>query len=1058
MRDFKWILAATLGWMGLGVGTETVRGQLLSSHPDIHVAPLDPDINPLISWMPMSARLDYQLQFTNRTGDNLNFLSGKVRLYDDGGQLMQTLGLGVEEFSERSSFGDAVFANGRLTVDVPDVTQDSLADMIVDVNGTIWVAGTVRHPDGLSRVALGRFLPDGRLNGSFNGTGFKVSELKGAVRGLARNQGKNQLFVCGGTVGELSRPFISRHGTINGALAAGWGTDGAGVTRLSVGGFGLAEALVVDSDDWITVAGWRTANGSRKPFVARVSSLGFTSGSFGNAGIRVVEVPGAGSAQFYGVALDGSGRTIAAGVTESGGVSRMLVARLDQDGDLDPKFGEGGLVTLGFPGFVSGRAAHVRRVSGGKFLVTGTVEHPNGTQRFAVARLLGEGELDPDFGNGGRMTFGFPGTESSTALSATEDFFGRVIISGHATSGSQREFAVARLKVDGTLEPTFHGDGMRTIGGFGGGARSTAAASGILYSGDVGDIIVAGWAEVDDASNPSRWALARLDWNGGLNAGVQIVKNQSVRTDFLDFPFADTTTPPPYPGLDPKSAPSRVDVEMEFKELTNSVVFSGAMPRWFERNENTFQFPLLAWPGSEPVQLHVSQSHHFGQNHVGNPGQRYALDMIMYNPDSNSYGRTGMMSNTVEQLAVRWNTAPGFDPDRTYGWWDFNEFSLIYGLPVVAMAAGEVVFSVNNDPENFPAGTRDPASGGGGNSVIINHGKGELSFYAHMIPGSVQVAIGDKVVAGQQLGLVGNSGSSSGPHLHFHLMSFYPNPIPNDRHGPGLPMYFNNLMFATREGGPVVRQLRAELPHRSRFTVLNSPLANTSPGTLAGPGKLGNLTVGNTLQGAPTLVPPVQVTGTISNLDSGTVADAGDVAERIYAFRIPEAGTAQIRLSFPANHDLDFVVYDRTLRPRKPTAGKTRKSPEVASYTLVAGTYFILVSKDDNSRVVTPVTYTLDIGFSPMPTLSAGTKPPGPHGGGPKFQIRVPLPTDPDGEPIALLLPAVQKVREAAFSSEARWQLVETRAEIVRGEAVYEFDASSDGAEFFRVVYAEAPE
>lgn len=1047
-----------LGWGGLGTGTEMVQGQLLSSHPDIHVAPLDPVINPLITWMPMAARLDYRLQFTNRTGANLNFLTGKVRMYGDDGQLMQTLGLGAEEFSERSAFGDAVFANGRLTVDVPNVTQDSLADMVVDVDGRIWVAGTVRHIDGLSRVALGRFHPDGRLNASFGDGGFNVSDLKGAVRGLTLNPGRTRLYVCGGTVGEISRPFVSQHETPTGTLTQWWGTDSAGVTRLSVGGFGLAEAIAIHSDNFITVAGWRTANSSRKPFVARISPQGLPWNDFGNNGVQLVDVPGASSAQFFGVALDPSGRTVAAGVTESGGVSRMLVARLDQDGDLDPKFGEGGFVTLGFPGFVGARASHVRRVSGGKFLVTGTVEHPNGTQRFAVARLLGEGELDPDFGNGGRMTFGFPGTESSTALSATEDFFGRVIISGHATSGSQREFAVARLKVDGTLEPTFHGDGMRTIGGFGGGTRSTAVASGILYTGDVGDILVAGWAEADDSSNPNRWALARLDWNGSLNAGVQLLNNQTVLTDLLDFPHADTTTPPPYPGFDPKSAPVRVDVEMEFKELTNSVVFSGAMPRWFERNENTFQFPLLAWPGSEPVQLHVSQSHHFGQNHVGNPGQRYALDMIMYNPDKDTYGRSGMMTNTVEQLSTLWSGAPGFDPDQTYGWWSFNEFSLIYGLPVVAMAAGEVVFAVNTDPENFPAGTRDPASGGGGNSVIINHGKGELSFYAHMIPGSVQVAPGDKVVAGQQIGLVGNSGSSSGPHLHFHLMSFYPNPIPKDKHGPGLPMYFNNLMFASREGGPVVRQLRAELPHRSRFTVLDSPLENTSPGPLAGPGKLGNLTVGNTLQGAPTLVPPVQVTGTIFNLDSGTVADAGDVAEKIYAFRIPEAGTAQIRLSFPANHDLDFVVYDRNLRPRKPTAGKTRKSPEVASYTLMAGTYFILVSKDDNSRVVTPATYTLDIGFSPMPTLSAGTKPPGPHGGGPKFQIRVPVPIDPDGEPIALLLPAVQKVREAAFSSEARWQLVETRAEIVGGEAIYEFDASPDGAEFFRVVYPEAPE
>jgi hypothetical protein len=74
-------------------------------------------------------------------------------------------------------------------------------------------------------------------------------------------------------------------------------------------------------------------------------------------------------------------------------------------------------------------------------------------------------------------------------------------------------------------------------------------------------------------------------------------------------------------------------------------------------------------------------------------------------------------------------------------------------------------------------------------------------------------------------------------------------------------MYFNNLRFASRPGGAVVRQLRAELPQGARFRVMDNPLADTKPGPLIGPGKLGVLNPGNTLQGAPTLVPPVRVGG-----------------------------------------------------------------------------------------------------------------------------------------------------------------------------------------------------
>jgi hypothetical protein len=312
--------------------------------------------------------------------------------------------------------------------------------------------------------------------------------------------------------------------------------------------------------------------------------------------------------------------------------------------------------------------------------------------------------------------------EDAVAQSSTVDIFGRIIVTGYASNGSQREFAIARLKSDGSMEPTFHGDGRRTVGGFGGGQRAVAVGSGVFYAGDVGDIVVGGWAEVAEAdpvkNDPYRWAIERLDWNEALNAGVTIHSNSVVMTDLPDFPFATDSQPLPFPGFDPKSGPARVDVEMEFKEVAQAVVFSGAVVRSFERNENTFRFSLLNWPGSEPVQIHVSQSHHFGQNHMGNPGQRYALDMILHDPDRNSHRRTAAsMTNTVEQLAVKWSSAPGFDPDAEYGFGSFNEYALIYGLPVVAMAAGEVVFAENGDPENFPVGTRDPASGGGGSAV-----------------------------------------------------------------------------------------------------------------------------------------------------------------------------------------------------------------------------------------------------------------------------------------------------------------------------------------------------
>lgn len=73
-----------------------------------------------------------------------------------------------------------------------------------------------------------------------------------------------------------------------------------------------------------------------------------------------------------------------------------------------------------------------------------------------------------------------------------------------------------------------------------------------------------------------------------------------------------------------------------------------------------------------------------------------------------------------------------------------------------------------------------------GNHILIRHPGGELSLYSHLQKGSVAAAVGQTVQAGQQIGLVGSSGSSWVPHLHFHVMQ-------GGIEGPGVPVLFQGL-------------------------------------------------------------------------------------------------------------------------------------------------------------------------------------------------------------------------------------------------------------------------
>lgn len=96
-----------------------------------------------------------------------------------------------------------------------------------------------------------------------------------------------------------------------------------------------------------------------------------------------------------------------------------------------------------------------------------------------------------------------------------------------------------------------------------------------------------------------------------------------------------------------------------------------------------------------------------------------------------------------------------------------NDDYYAYGEEIFAVADGTVVTVIDGVPENTP-GTMNPYFALG-NIVIIAHAGGVHSAYAHLQPGKLRVKVGAKVNPGTVLGLCGNSGNSSEPHLHFQL-------------------------------------------------------------------------------------------------------------------------------------------------------------------------------------------------------------------------------------------------------------------------------------------------
>src|SRR5262249_36639904 len=143
---------------------------------------------------------------------------------------------------------------------------------------------------------------------------------------------------------------------------------------------------------------------------------------------------------------------------------------------------------------------------------------------------------------------------------------------------------------------------------------------------------------------------------------------------------------------------------------------------------------VVYWGGSTPE----------SNPHLGTPAQRRAADLGKV--DAKGSDRTGDGRKNTDYVT--------------------------YGAEVLAVADGVVVTAVDGIPDNEPGVTN--ATHGGGNEIIIQHelpskGGSIYSFYGQLQPGKHRVKRGSKVKRGDVIGIAGNSGDSSQPHLHFHV-------------------------------------------------------------------------------------------------------------------------------------------------------------------------------------------------------------------------------------------------------------------------------------------------
>ncbi|GAA2925984.1 M23 family metallopeptidase [Microbacterium luteolum] len=114
-----------------------------------------------------------------------------------------------------------------------------------------------------------------------------------------------------------------------------------------------------------------------------------------------------------------------------------------------------------------------------------------------------------------------------------------------------------------------------------------------------------------------------------------------------------------------------------------------------------------------------------------------------------------------------------------------------FGNAIIAVADGPVVAMTTDRPEQTPGAnpTGLTLDEYGGNYIVQDIGDGRFAFYAHLQPGNPEhVEVGQQLKKGEPIALLGNSGNSDAPHLHFHIMDS-PSPLASN----GLPFLIDSF-------------------------------------------------------------------------------------------------------------------------------------------------------------------------------------------------------------------------------------------------------------------------
>ncbi len=389
---------------------------------------------------------------------------------------------------------DTSFGSNGLVVTNPTPITDEISDIIIQPDGKIVAAGYAWDGSS-SSIVLARYLSNGSLDSSFDADGIKVTNLGGfsGANALAI-QSDGKIVVAGFWDNQM---IILRY-NINGSLDTSFNGSG----RVTVSNYMSANDVLIQPHDQKIVAVGMNASDFA---IVRLNSNGTLDSSFDGDGKLTTDF---GSYDVgYAMAIQSDQKLLACGSSGSGTDTNIVLARYQSNGSLDLSFDSDGKVTTNIAGSDECRSIAIQ--DNGKIVVGGTA----GAQ-FALARYNSSGSLDQTFSQDGLVRTSIWDYTYGNAI-AIQQNDGRILLAGSTWSSASNNGAFALARYIGDT-PVYDGIPPATI-------TNLMASTG----NETGSIMLSWTAPGDDGNSGTAYSYIvrhsssaitnEVEWNAAIN-------------------------------------------------------------------------------------------------------------------------------------------------------------------------------------------------------------------------------------------------------------------------------------------------------------------------------------------------------------------------------------------------------------------------------------------------------------------------------------------------------------------------------------------------------------